>query len=106
MNKPRGKSARDAPGDGDIIQFRLYIAEGTPNSVRAVANLHAICQRYLHDRCQIEMTDILQEPLTALSHKVLVTPTLVKLAPPPGWRIVGDLSDRAEVLRALGLEER
>ena len=49
------------------------------------------------------MVDILREPLRTLVEGVLVTPTLVRLSPPLR-HIVGDLSDRAIVLRALGLE--
>ena len=44
-----------------------------------------------------------REPLRALVEGILVTPTLVRLSPPVR-HIVGDLSDRAIVLRALGLD--
>ena len=103
-SKPSAEATRSAPVDREIAQFRLYVANETPNSVRAIANLQAICQQYLRDRCKIEMVDILQEPLRALSEGVLVTPTLVRLSPPPVRTIVGDLSETATVLRALGLE--
>jgi circadian clock protein KaiB len=106
MNKRSAKSGHDAPEDGKITLFRLYTADKTANSVRAVANLQTICEKYLRDRCQIEMVDILQEPLRALSEGVLVTPTLVRLSPPPVRTIVGDLGNRSIVLHALGLEER
>jgi hypothetical protein len=46
-----------------------------------------------------------REPLRALVEGILVTPALVRLSPPVG-RIVGDLSDRAIVRRALGLEAK
>jgi hypothetical protein len=49
------------------------------------------------------VVDILREPLLALVEGILVTPTLVRLSPPVR-HIVGDLSDRAIVLCALGLE--
>jgi circadian clock protein KaiB len=83
--------------------FRLYIADETPNSARATANLQAICQEHLRDRYKIDIVDILQEPLHALSEGVLVTPTLIRLSPLPVRKIVGDLSDRNAVLQALGL---
>jgi circadian clock protein KaiB len=100
-----GKKGIQSPsGNREIIHFRLYIAEGTPNSVRAMANLKSVCQEYLHGRHKVEVVDILQEPLRALSEGVLVTPTLVRLSPLPVRKIVGDLSDTATVLQALGLE--
>jgi circadian clock protein KaiB len=34
---------------------------------------------------------------------VLATPTLLKIAPPPARRVIGDLSDTEKVLWGLGL---
>jgi circadian clock protein KaiB len=86
--------------------FRLYIADGAPNSVRALANLYAICREYFPDSHRIEVIDVLKEPLRALEESVLVTPTLLKLSPAPPLQIIGDLSDEKEILRALGLPQR
>ena len=104
MSVPNRKKAQAPPGDREIPLFRLYVADETPNSARAVANLQSIGKEYLQDRYTLEVVDILQEPLRALTEGVLVTPTLVRLSPLPVRTIVGDLSDRAAVLRALGLQ--
>ena len=95
--------AETNPRKGKTILFRLYIANEAPSSAQAMANLRSICQEYLPDHHEIEVVDILREPLRALVEGILVTPTLVRLSPPVR-HIVGDLSDRAIVLRALGLE--
>lgn len=105
MSVPNRKNAQAPPGDREITLFRLYVANETPNSVRAIANLQSIGKEYLQGHCKIEMVDILQEPLHALSEGVLVTPTLVRLSPLPVRTIVGDLSDLSAVLLALGLAE-
>jgi circadian clock protein KaiB len=103
---PRNKAeAETNPEKGKTILFRLYIADDTSSSAQAMANLASICQEYFPDGRQIEVVDILREPLRALAEGILVTPTLVRLSPPVR-HIVGDLSDRAIVLRALGLEEK
>jgi circadian clock protein KaiB len=104
MGAASKKGASALPGVRERTLFRLYIADKTPNSARAVANLQTICQEHLQGRYRLEVVDILQEPLRALSEGVLVTPTLVRLSPPPLQKIVGDLSDRNAVLHALGLE--
>lgn len=104
MSVPNRKNAHAPPADREMTLFRLYVADETPNSARARANLQSICQEHLQGRYKIEVVDILQEPLRALSDGVLVTPTLVRLSPLPARTIVGDLSDRATVLQALGLE--
>jgi len=86
--------------------FRLYLASGAPNSVRALANLYAICRKHFPESHRIEVIDVLKEPLRALSEAILVTPTLVKVSPAPEQQIIGNLSEENEVLRALGLPER
>jgi circadian clock protein KaiB len=85
--------------------FRLYVAGGAPNSVRALANLYAICRRHFPESHRIEIIDVLQEPLRALAETILVTPTLVKVSPAPEQQIIGNLSEEEEVLRALGLPQ-
>ena len=85
--------------------FRLYIADGAPNSVRALANLYAICRKHFPNSHRIEVIDVLKEPMKALSEAILVTPTLVKVSPAPEQQIIGNLSEEEEVLRALGLPQ-
>jgi len=87
-----------------MFKFRLYVAGGTQNSAQAVANLNAICRVHLPDRHDIEVVDVLREPKRALADGILMTPTLVRLAPTPVERIIGTLSQTQTVLRALGLE--
>ena len=86
------------------FKFRLYVAGDAQNSAQAVANLTAICHTYLPDRHDIEVVDVFREPKRALVDGILMTPTLVKLAPSPVRRIVGTLSQTQPVLQALGLE--
>ena len=86
--------------------FRLYLAGGAPNSVRALANLYAICHKHFPESHRIEVIDILKEPLRALADAVLVTPTVIRISPAPEQQIIGDLSEEEEVLRALGLPQK
>jgi circadian clock protein KaiB len=83
----------------------LYITDSGPNSVRAVANLEAICKDHLKDNFRLEIIDVLKYPLRALADGVVVTPSLAKLFPLPVATVVGNLSDRSGVLRALGVAE-
>jgi circadian clock protein KaiB len=95
---PRAKRA------GAKYKFRLYIAGDAQNSTQAVANLTALCRAYLQDRHSIELINVFQEPKRALADGILMTPTLVKLAPAPSpRRVVGTLSQTQPVLQALGL---
>jgi circadian clock protein KaiB len=87
-----------------MFKFRLYVAGDAQKSVDAIANLTAICRKYLPDRHDIEVTDVFREPTQALADGIFMTPTLVKLAPSPIRRIIGTLSHTGLVLQALGLE--
>ncbi len=52
---------------------------------------------------ELEIVDCIREPQRALQDGVLVTPTLLKLAPAPEETIIGTLSDARRVALALGL---
>jgi circadian clock protein KaiB len=86
--------------------FRIYLADGAPNSVRALANLYAICRQHFPECHRIEVIDVLKDPLRALAEGIFVTPTVVKLSPAPEQQIIGNLSEEQEVLRALGLPQK
>jgi len=86
-----------------MFSFQLYIAGDTVNSAQAVANLSALCQAYLPKQHKIEIVDVFRESKRALKENILMTPTLIKLAPVPLGRIVGTLSQTNLVLQALGL---
>jgi circadian clock protein KaiB len=81
----------------------LYITENGPNSVLAVANLEAICKQHMQDNFRLEVIDVLKYPHRALADGVVVTPSLTKLSPAPAAKIVGNLSNRRDVLSALGI---
>lgn len=95
----------DPSANQAITVFRLYIADETFVSVQAVNNFKAICLQHVPEPYRLELVDILQQPLRALSEGILVTPTLVRLSPLPIRTIVGDLNDRAAVLNSLGLKD-
>ena len=102
------KGEAKAPGAATttVVVMRLYIAGSAPNSLKAIANLEAICERYLKDSYKLEVVDVFEHPQRALADGVLVTPSLTKVSPRPGAQIIGNLSDKRSVLLALGLKKR
>jgi circadian clock protein KaiB len=102
----RGARKARAPAEGftTVVTLRLYVAGNAPNSLQAIANLEAICAQYLKNGCKLEIVDVLENPLRAMAEGVLVTPSLTKLSPRPGAQVVGNLSDKLQVLLALGLK--
>ena len=99
------KGGASDPTAAAAVVMVLYITDSGPNSVRAVANLEAICKDHLKDNFRLEIIDVLKYPLRALADGVVVTPSLAKLFPLPVATVVGNLSDRSGVLRALGVVE-
>jgi circadian clock protein KaiB len=87
-----------------VVVLRLYIAGGAPNSMQAIANLEAVCAEYLKDGHRLEVVDVIEDPRRAMAEGVLVTPSLIKLSPSPAAHVIGNLSDRKRLLRALGLK--
>ena len=88
----------------EVFKFRLYVAGDSVNSVQARANLDALCRAHLAGRGEVEIVDVFRDPRRALADGILMTPTLVKLAPLPVRKIIGTLSQTLTVLQALGLD--
>ncbi|MGB0384653.1 MAG: circadian clock protein KaiB [Ardenticatenaceae bacterium] len=83
--------------------LKLYITGQTSRSMRAISILRGICEEVLDDKYQLVIIDVLEQPHRAEEDKILATPTLIKTLPPPRRRIIGDLSDREQVLMGLDL---
>lgn len=103
---PKGSPRGDVPRPGPPAapaRLCLFVAGGHDHSRRAIANLRHLCSLHLPPDAEVEVLDIQRAPASALRHQVLVAPTLLRLFPLPHRRVVGDLSDVAQVLRALDL---
>ena len=86
--------------------LHLYVTGRTPRSLSAEASLRRICTQCLGvDGGAYELTliDVLQHPELAEASNVFATPTTIRTAPLPAYRVIGDLSDPAKVLPALGI---
>jgi circadian clock protein KaiB len=104
MVRSTERSGEDRLRRPEVLRLRLYVAGKSPNSVRALANLQALCEECLADDCwELEVIDVFAHPIRAVEDRILVTPTLLKLTPPV-VQIIGDLSQRGTVRDALDLE--
>jgi circadian clock protein KaiB len=83
--------------------LRLYISGLRQRSRNAIANIRRICDEYLEGRVDLEVIDIYQQPELAAAQQIVASPTLIKAAPAPLRRVIGDLSDTRNVISALGL---
>ena len=107
--KTGSKTATPQSGDQAPEEFwilRLYVADQTPKSLTAFANLKRICEYHLAGQYRIEIVDLLENPQLAAGDQILALPTLVRQLPPPVRKIIGDLSNTERVLIGLDLRPR
>ena len=72
----------------------LYVTGATARSLRAIANVKAICEQYLKGRYQLEVVDVYRRPALLRADQIVAVPTLIKKLPvpvaPPGRRPLED----------------
>ena len=83
--------------------LRLFIAGSSPVSARAITNLRQICEEFIRGKYSLEIIDAHQQPLLVKEENVTALPMLIKKAPKPQKRLIGDFSDRDKVLLGLGI---
>lgn len=85
-------------------RLRLFVAGTSSLSMRAIENLQTILSQHLEGKYQLEVIDVHQQPLIALNEDITAVPMLVKKSPGPVRKLIGDMSDKAKVLRGLGIQ--
>lgn len=85
--------------------FRLYVAGRTARSEAALVNLRTLCESRLKDDYELEIVDVAEQPHLAETERIFATPTVIRLAPAPQVRIIGDLSDHHRAALFLGLPQ-
>lgn len=89
--------------DPQAYMLELYVTGASPNSVRAITNLRAICSRYLKDRHSLRIIDVYQHPELASKIQIYALPMLIRKHPLPECKLIGDLSQTEKVLKGLDL---
>ena len=91
---------------GPSVQFRLYIAGTTRKSLQAFENLDTFCKKYISVGYKIEVVDLKAEPRAARKDNIVALPTMLKIAPGPALRVIGDCSNTSQMLRILDIVEK
>jgi circadian clock protein KaiB len=90
----------DAP-----LTLRLYVSGQALNSRAAIRNLESL-REALAEGAAVEVVDVRERPELADEDRILATPTLVRRAPAPVRKIIGDLSDTERVLVGLEIQRK
>lgn len=86
-----------------IHSFKLFVTGDAPRGRSAAQALDALCRHHLSKDYEIEVVNVLERPEEAEEYRIIVTPAVVKLRPPPPRRAVGDLREAEAVMRALSI---
>lgn len=86
----------------DRYALHLYVVGTSPRSSQAIVNVRKLCEAHLAGHYDLEVVDLSREPGRAAKAQVVAAPTLVKAAPPPLRRFIGDMSDVSRILAGLG----
>ncbi len=81
--------------------LKLYISGTGHRSRSARANLERICQQKIQHDYRIEVIDLQENPALAREHEIVAVPMVVRVAPVPIRKVVGDLSNVPRALFAL-----
>jgi circadian clock protein KaiB len=81
--------------------LRLYVYGRGWLTSRTETNLERLCRQYLKGRYRIDVIDLQENPALAREHEIVAVPMLVREAPVPIRKVVGDLSDTKRALAAL-----
>jgi circadian clock protein KaiB len=92
-------------GDEPRHQLTLFVSGASDLSARAIASATELCDVRLGGRYGLSVVDVHGNPAATLSSGVYAAPTLVRTAPLPMRRFVGDLSDADAVLLRLGITD-
>jgi circadian clock protein KaiB len=88
---------------GVSCELTLFVNGASEFSARAIVNARQLCDVHLGADSRLSIVDLHDDPDAGRPGAILVTPTLRRTRPLPERRIVGDLSDPARALTALGL---
>ena len=101
----RPSARKKTPAKAGAWKLRLYVAGRTAKSIRAFANLTALCDEHLKGLYEVEVIDLLDHPDRARGDQIVAIPTLVIKLPLPVRRIIGDLSDTDKALIGMALQQ-
>lgn len=95
-------TAEDRPATPrEVWRFVLYCAGPSTASERAETVLRSLCAHFLAGRYEITVVDI-TDPAASVPEDVLAAPTVVRTAPLPQRRVIGDLSHVQKAKDGLG----
>jgi circadian clock protein KaiB len=92
-----------AEQEGKRHELLLFVSGATPRSLRTVAAVRKLCERFLSGLYTLDVIDAFRDPEFARDCQIVALPTLLRLKPTPKLLLVGDMSDPGPLVAGLGL---
>lgn len=86
-------------------KLTLYISEGSPGSQQALQAIETLLEEHLLP-CDLTVIDVQKNPEAAEKDLIMAIPTLIKKAPKPPVRLVGNMTDKAKLVKELGIRPK
>lgn len=99
----RQENEEGSANEDSKLSMKLFVTGASTNSVKAIANLKNIIEKYIDSKYDLEIIDVYQQPSKTREEQIIALPMLLKYFPLPVKKLIGDLSDTPRVLRGLGL---
>jgi len=87
-----------------MYDLKLFLVDDSPASQKVIDRLQQIMEEEFDSRFTLETISVVDHPEIAQKHDIWVTPTVLKTAPGPSIRIIGDLSNKNKILGLLVME--
>jgi len=84
-----------------MYEFRLYVSGQTPNSINVINNFKAFLEDKLDDQYSLNIIDILKNPELGEYDEISLTPTLIRVFPPPVRKVIGVFNGEEKALELL-----
>lgn len=81
--------------------FLLCVSGNDSRARQAEVQIRAVCEEVVPDDYQLTTVNVVECHPEDLTEPVLATPTLLRLAPGPTRRVVGDIGSEPQLLSAL-----
>jgi len=103
MSTLPGAEAHERAPNSERLQLSLFVSGTSSASAQAESRLRDLCDHHAASGYDLRVVDIYDQPAEVFSRGVLAVPTLFKELPLPVRMLIGDFTDEARVLAALGL---
>lgn len=87
-----------------MVKLKLYISSHSEKSRLMIKRLKGILESAFSTEYSLDVVDVLNHPDLAEDEGVFATHTLLKYAPEPRVRLIGDVGDDEKLLEGLTLK--